>query len=233
MIPRAQELSRAIADAPPRERDAFVDALLRTPPIPSVEPAGFADDELVGCIPSGIAAVARALVAAEVGPDDVFVDLGSGLGTVVVLAHLLTGAAAVGVEIQPRLVEAARRRAREVGLDEGPRGVAFIAGDARTVALPRGTVFYLYTPFIGDALRRVCARLLAIAQERQIAICCLGFDLSPAGWLRVVDDESMFLTVYESDVAGAAPRRGRRTADPELRALAITEHSVHLLSASR
>ena len=39
---------------------------------------------------------------------DVFVDVGSGLGRAAALVHLMTGARAIGLEVQPALVAAAR-----------------------------------------------------------------------------------------------------------------------------
>jgi protein-L-isoaspartate O-methyltransferase len=230
-VPRAATLARMVAAVHPRERDAFVDELLRTPPLPRPAARALrADDELIDCIPSGIAGVAAALLAAEVGPDDVFVDVGSGLGTVAVLAHLLTGARAIGVEIQPRLVEAARARAAALGLDLGPGvgpgvgvgGVSFVHADARE-ELAEGSVYYLYTPFVGDSMARAHARLHEIARSREIAICCLGFELARAPWLRVVDDDSIFLTVHETTVPGA--RRRTRSSAPldHLRPLALRD----------
>src|ERR1700722_6089877 len=44
------------------------------------------------------------------GSGDVFVDLGAGLGQVVMLVHLLTGVRALGVEIEPAYCAYARRR---------------------------------------------------------------------------------------------------------------------------
>lgn len=218
-VPRGGMLARAIADHPAIERDTFVDVLLRTPALPRPSARALRDDdELVDCIPSGVAAVARALAQARVGPDDIFVDVGSGLGTVAVLAHLLTGATVIGVEIQPDLVAASRRRADDLGLT----GVSFVEADART-ALPRGSVYYLYTPCVGDSMARVQAQLLDIAQTQQIAICTLGFDLPPCASRRVVDDDSLFLTVHESVVAGATLRRRSELADPFLRTLTTVD----------
>src|SRR5205814_4709852 len=47
---------------------------------------------------------------------DVFVDIGSGLGRVVILVNLLTGVRAKGIEINPLLCADAQRKARDLGL---------------------------------------------------------------------------------------------------------------------
>ena len=51
---------------------------------------------------------------------------GAGLGKAAMAVHLLTGARARGIELQPELVAAARAQARELGLD----GVSFVETDA-------------------------------------------------------------------------------------------------------
>lgn len=104
------------------------------------------------------------------GPDDVLVDLGAGLGHVPMLAALCTGARAVGVEWQPAYVACARRAARTLGLD----AVRFVAQDARHADLSAGTVFFLYTPFGGAVLREVLDALRAEAARRPIRLCTFG-----------------------------------------------------------
>jgi SAM-dependent methyltransferase len=53
---------------------------------------------------------------ANVGPGDHVIDLGSGDGRIVILAARRFGAAGLGVEIDPRLVELSRRHARDAGV---------------------------------------------------------------------------------------------------------------------
>jgi hypothetical protein len=52
--------------------------------------------------------------------------------------------------------------------------VTFVRQDARTTDLSVGTVFYLYTPFIGSILRTVLDSLRQQAASRQIRICTFG-----------------------------------------------------------
>lgn len=54
---------------------------------------------------------------ANVGPGDVVTDLGSGDGRIVIAAAK-RGATAIGIEIDPELVEDSRRRAKEAGVAE-------------------------------------------------------------------------------------------------------------------
>ena len=120
-------------------------------------------------------------------PGDVFCDLGSGLGHVVLLVALLSGARARGVEVEPAYCEYAERCARGLKL----RGVEFLRADARAAPLTEVTVFFLYTPFRGALLQQVLERLRAEAAERPVRVCSYGpctKDLARAAWLRPEDD---------------------------------------------
>lgn len=102
--------------------------------------------------------------------NDVLIDLGSGLGHVPMLASILTGARAIGIEIDPAYVRCARECARSLNLNR----VEFMHADARHADLSAGTVFHLYTPFTGEMLRTVLARLRREGEQRAIRVCTLG-----------------------------------------------------------
>lgn len=139
--------------------------------------------EMVFYQPTPMRHVLDLLARAALGPDDLLVDLGSGLGQVPMLATICTGARALGVEWQPAYVACARRAARRLGL----RRVAFLAQDARVADLSAGTVFFLYTPFRGALLRAVLDALRAEAARRPIRLCSFGpctATLAGEPWLR-------------------------------------------------
>lgn len=110
------------------------------------------------------------LARGGLGERDVLVDLGSGLGQVVLLAAICTNARCIGIEWEAAHVECARRCARALQLDRA----SFVQGDARLADVSSGTVFYLYTPFGGTMLREVLDRLQAQAATRELRICTLG-----------------------------------------------------------
>lgn len=119
------------------------------------------------------------------GADDVLVDLGSGLGHVPMLASILTGAGAIGIELDGAYVRCARECAAGLGLDR----VAFVEQDAREADLSAGTVFHLYTPFSGGILRAVLDRLRSAAEHRVIRVCTLGpcaAVVAAEPWLRAI-----------------------------------------------
>jgi hypothetical protein len=196
------ELLAWVASLPPSERDVALEERLGISPQPPAAPPG---PHAVGYHASGVAAVVRMLVEVPVVAGDVLVDLGAGLGKVVLLTRILTGAAARGVEVQPALVSAARAAAARMGV----RDVTFTQGDAREGDYADGTVFYLYAPFTGPVLADVMNRLRSAASHHPIVVCTLGVDVDrEAPWLlrRPLDD--FWLAIYDSAEPGTAARAG-------------------------
>ena len=163
--------------------DRLVAALLDGGP-PSAERVAL-EPGMVSYQPTPARAVLALLERAGLGPEDLFYDLGSGLGHVVLLVALLAGARGVGVEIEPAFVEVARRSARRLRV----RGVRFVEADARIAPLHGGTVYFLYTPFRGALLEKVLESLRAQARERPIRVCTHGpcsAAVARVPWLRRV-----------------------------------------------
>jgi Histone methylation protein DOT1 len=103
-------------------------------------------------------------------PDDVFIDLGSGLGHVAMMVSICTRSRSIGIELEAAYVERAQQCARRLNLSR----VTFIQQDARVADISGGTVFYLYTPFVGSILSTVLNNLRCEAANRQIRVCCYG-----------------------------------------------------------
>jgi len=120
-------------------------------------------------------------------------NLGSGLGRVAVLAHLLSGARTRGIEIQAALVERARARCAALGLT----AVSFVHANAADAELD-GSVFFLYAPCNGDLLARVVRRLEAVARRRPIVVAAVALELPDAPWLAARSTSRVALTLYES-----------------------------------
>lgn len=161
-------------------RDALLSGLL--------DPADVAADtlerepELVFYQPTPARVIAELFAHAQLGPSDTLCDLGSGLGHVVILAALLTGARALGVEREPACCEHAQRSAEKLALDE----VRITCGDARTADFGQSSVFFLYTPFRGSVLRQVLRRLELLAGTRALRIASFGpctAELAREHWL--------------------------------------------------
>jgi SAM-dependent methyltransferase len=114
-------------------------------------------------LPSPRATVDEMLRLADVGPRDVVYDLGAGDGRVVIAAAAKFGARGVGVEIDARLVQQARRHAQQAGVAERVR---FVAQDLFATDLREATVVALYlSPNLNEKLRPA---LLALAPGTRI-----------------------------------------------------------------
>ncbi len=102
--------------------------------------------------------------------EDVFFDLGAGLGQTAILVHLLTGLAAHGVEFEPAFCGYARNCASSLNLSD----VSFINLDARNADYSEGTIFFMFTPFRGEILQDVLDILKKESEKRKIKIISYG-----------------------------------------------------------
>jgi SAM-dependent methyltransferase len=184
---------------PFRDRDEWVDELLGfealPPDIPDL-PRG-----AVPYVPCSVEEIMAMVQDVPVLPGDEVVDLGSGLGRVVILAHLLAGARARGVEIQEPLVRRARERAAELGLTD----VSFEHANAVDATLD-GSIFFLHAPFNGEMLKSVLSNLESVARRRAIVLCAVGLEFRDLPWLQPRSSRSVALAIYDSRVAGVPHR---------------------------
>jgi SAM-dependent methyltransferase len=134
------------------------------------EPQARLEPEMVFYQPTPARAILDLIERAGIGPGDVCYDLGAGLGHVVAMVAMLSGARARGVELEPAYCAYAARALRALGLTDA----AIRHGDAREAPLEDGTVYFMYTPFRGALLRQVLSRLEAVARERPIRVCTYG-----------------------------------------------------------
>jgi len=181
-----------LMDVPFGDRDAWVDALLSldAPPADGLDlPRG-----AVPYVPCGVDAIIHTVASAPVTDNDVFVDLGAGVGRVCLLVHLMTGARAIGVEIQPRLVDEARAHAKALALP----GVTFHCADAALMSIPEGSIFFIYASFPLVVLKQVLLRLRDIASSKPIIVCAVGFDIHDEPWLTARESSSVELAIYDS-----------------------------------
>ena len=135
---------------------------------------------------------------------DVFFDLGSGLGRVVILFQLITGIRAFGVEVEPSYCTLAQRCADRLGLD----GARFLRADARAVDLSGGSLFFMFTPFEGEILDSVFQRLERLAAQHAICLCTYGTVTMAAArepWLEIVDPNR--LHAYKLAAFKSVPNR--------------------------
>jgi SAM-dependent methyltransferase len=200
---RGAELMAWLAAYPPEQRDPAIEQLFGI----AYRPLGRAalDADLVDYVPSGIAPIVRAVMDVPIGPSDVFVDLGAGLGKVALAVHLLSGARVRGIELQERLVLAATRRVEELRL----KAITYEMADARLADLSDADVVFLYLPFTGATLVSVMRRIEEAARRRSLVVCTLGLDLRAYGWLEERVSKELWLSIYDSRFPEVPPREPR------------------------
>ncbi|BDE06948.1 hypothetical protein WPS_22240 [Vulcanimicrobium alpinum] len=123
--------------------------------------------------PTPVLEAERLIAASPLAPQRAtFVDVGAGMGRVVMLAARLPFRAVIGVEISPALVEIAREN---LATSRDPLRVAadvrVTRGDAATYRFPRGDlVVYLYNPFTAPVLDAMLVNLRAAGEDREIVL---------------------------------------------------------------
>ncbi|MEO7095048.1 MAG: methyltransferase domain-containing protein, partial [Polyangiales bacterium] len=132
---RGSALLDALLAILPADREPWIDTVLGIPPPPPDRdlPRG-----AVPYLPAGVDEIIALVREVPLRATDELVDLGSGLGRVLVLAHLLSGARAHGIELQAHLVERARATCAElrlsaVGFEQANAADTRLAVASRTV----------------------------------------------------------------------------------------------------
>jgi SAM-dependent methyltransferase len=98
----------------------------------------------------------------KVGPDDVFLDVGSGMGRVLLVAARHPFKRVIGVEQNVEMTEIARRNVERSRRRLRCQDVELVAGDVLDWPVPDDlTLVYLYCPFPEQVLERFMERLLA------------------------------------------------------------------------
>jgi SAM-dependent methyltransferase len=123
--------------------------------------------------PTPVAEAEALLDASPLRPElATFVDVGAGMGRVVLLAARRPFRRVVGIEISPALAAIARDNlASAHGAQRAAKDVRVVAADAASFAFPRGDlVVYLYNPFRAPVLERMLANLLAADGAREIVL---------------------------------------------------------------
>lgn len=200
------EALRAHFDAlPPLERDHGVEEVLGIayPPLEERE----MPREMIAYQPSGYDEIVHALDTTALGPEGRFVDVGSGMGKAVLLAALLSGAEAVGIERDPTLHDHARRAARDLSVERA----RFVNADASEAGLDDADVYFLYIPFTGAVLEGFLARLLEArgrGTPRRRHLCAGAIDVERHPSLAIAGTPSSWMHVYT--IASLHERREAR-----------------------
>jgi hypothetical protein len=165
------------------ELDMLVNGLLDVDLIP--EESLERDADMMFYQPTQVRIVLKLIDLLDMNTDDVFYDLGSGLGHVPILITLLTGIKTKGVERDDAYIRYSEARLKKLKLSH----VEFIHADVRDVDYSDGTIFYLYTPFRGALLEQVMRSIEAQSKQRSIRVCAYGpvtLAVSQLKWLQPI-----------------------------------------------
>lgn len=199
---RPDDLRAQLAQLPSYELDAWTRRLFelhREPPTTvALGPEG------VGYITTHVVQVLE--MASELTPADVFYDLGSGLGFVPILISWLTGARAIGIEIEPAFVARAREQATKLGLGEK---VSFLEKDLREQDYPDATAVFMFYPVRGASLEAVIAKVEARGRAHPLKVYSLGLSGQPLvdqPWIEVRGQSPSGLLALQSKVDAATKK---------------------------
>jgi len=112
-------------------------------------------------------ALARILSTDDVGPDDVFIDLGAGKGRAVFLAAGYPFKRVIGVELAAELSAVARANIEQVRDRLACQQVEIVTADVLAYEIPDDvTVVFFYNPFQGEVFASAIRRLLESVDRR-------------------------------------------------------------------
>jgi SAM-dependent methyltransferase len=176
------------------------------------EHLGLSTDNRVWHDPSNWRATRRALRRLVVGPDDVFVDFGSGLGRALIVASEFPFRRVIGVELSAELNERAQRNVRRARGRQRCGEIDLVTADAAEWSIPPDmTVSYFYCPFLGEVFERVLANILESVDRHprpvrivynypleHNAIVRTGratlLEVAPASWPRAIGPADVIVT---------------------------------------
>ena len=187
------DLAKELTGRPNVECDAYVQRLFEVSEVPEAESERPA--KMVHYLPSPFGSIVE--LAARVGPNDVFYDVGSGLGLVTVLVAWMTGARAKGLEREP----AYHRQAVALAARFPSLAVEPILGDAREHDYRDATVVYVYDTFRDELLDQLLSKLAAVAAEHPLTVISRGRSSPQIGaqpWLTQTELTPTGLTVFKS-----------------------------------
>ncbi len=159
--------------------------------------------------PAPWAIVRQMLEMAEIGPEDVVYDLGSGDGRIPILAAQEFGCRAVGIECDPKLFRQSMERSRELKLEDRVRFINqnFFAADLRPATV---VTLYLLTAVNGLLQQRLASHLRA--GSRVVAL-----DYGVPGWqpertmaVKSEGNVDYTLQLYRRTSDGAASSAGHK-----------------------
>jgi SAM-dependent methyltransferase len=134
-------------------------------------------------------------------PNESFIDYGSGLGRILVLAAMLPFRRVIGIEISSELADRARRNVDQLRAKLRCQDVEILTCDATTFEVPTDvTTLYFNNPFAGSLLTSVLNNIRSSHQQkpRRIKLICnlpneseFGEQIRMVSWLELQQEVSL------------------------------------------
>ena len=134
------------------------------------------------------------------GPEDVFYDIGCGMGRILCVAAQQPVRKCVGVELQEPLCQIARRNAASLRGRKAP--IEIVRADATTVDLADGTIYFMFNPFGPETLRDTLANIRRSLAQNPRSIKIVYYH---AKYQSVIDDMDWLRKVQEFENFGGHP----------------------------
>jgi SAM-dependent methyltransferase len=166
---RAQRLKRAYRALSRGVSTAVIDRILNVDTAQRVDLAqvGLDAPDRVSYEAAGWLELRRILRPAEVSGDDVFLDLGSGKGRIILLASRYRFRRVIGVEIAEPLIAVARRNVASCRLRPRCGEIELVNTDVLHYRIPDDvSVVYMFNPFGGAVFDAAVAQLIASVDRR-------------------------------------------------------------------
>ncbi len=134
--------------------------------------------------------VRRIVRALKAGPDDVFYDIGSGMGRILCVMARQRLRKCIGIELFEPLCEIARRNAANLRGRKTP--IEVVCGDATNTDLGDGTIYFMFNPFGAETMRDTLDNLRnsLLGKPRSITVVYYNAQcesvFEAAGWLEKI-----------------------------------------------
>jgi SAM-dependent methyltransferase len=134
------------------------------------------------------------------GPEDMFYDIGCGMGRILCVAAQQPVRKCVGVELQEPLCEIARRNAASLRGRKAP--IEIVRGDATTADLSDGTIYFMFNPFGPETLRDTLANIRGSLSHNPRDIKVVYYH---SKYQSVMDDMKWLVKVHAFESFGGHP----------------------------
>ena len=144
----------------------------------------------------GYSNIEKVLRVVKPGPQDVFCDIGCGMGRILCVAARKPVKKCIGVELLAPLCEVARRNAASLRGRTAP--VQIVCGDATTADLSEGTIYFMFNPFGAETLRDTLDNIRGSLSQKPRAIKIAYYNsqhawvLEALGWVVKVKEFETF-----------------------------------------